>query len=374
MKIQQQLLQHKELNLQALDQNTDWVMVLGARYLLEDKNLTTSISNHFPNSIVTFCSTAGEIHGDETFDNSISISSLKFEKSKIHAEAISSDDFTNSHDAGKMLADKFEKDGLKHIVLFANGSSVNTTTLLTSLHDHLESHVSISGGLAGDGPRFEKTIVGLNDQVGTNLIIALGFYGDHLKINYDTQGGWESFGPERTITKSDNNLLFEFDGAPALGLYKKYLGEYASDLANNALLYPISVKLNNQTNEVTRTILGVDEDNDSMTFAGDVPEGVPSRLMRSSSANLIAAAADATKNCLNANRNRAEFALIVNCVGRKLVLGQKIEEELEGVLNHLGEHVQLAGFYSYGSIGANCQQYNTCLHNQTFSITTFSEH
>jgi len=40
-------------------------------------------------------------------------------------------------------------------------------------------------------------------------------------------GGWDPFGPERLITKSKENILYELDGQSALELYKKYLGEHA---------------------------------------------------------------------------------------------------------------------------------------------------
>ena len=64
------------------------------------------------------------------------------------------------------------------------------------------------------------------------------------------------------------------DGAPALQLYEKYLGEEARDLPGSGLRFPLLVR-NPQSKEhaLIRTLLGVDRSTGSMTFAGNMPEG-----------------------------------------------------------------------------------------------------
>ena len=69
-------------------------------------------------------------------------------------------------------------------------------------------------------------------------------------------------------------MLYELDGRPALALYKEYLGDRASGLPATALLFPLAVRSDRSaTRRTVRTILGIDEEQQSMTFAGDVPEG-----------------------------------------------------------------------------------------------------
>ena len=206
-------------------------------------------------------------------------------------------------------------------------------------------------------------------------IVALGLYGDRLRVGYGSLGGWDSFGPERLITRSRGNVLYELDGTSALQLYKTYLGEHAQGLPATALLFPLSLRTQENTEPVVRTILSVDEDEQSMTFAGDLPQGGYARLMKANFDRLIDGATGAARTSAAAigSASPADLAILISCVGRKLVLKQRIEEEVESVREVLGEHPALAGFYSYGEIspftpGARCE-----LHNQTMTITTFSE-
>jgi hypothetical protein len=120
--------------------------------------------------------------------------------------------------------------------------------------------------------------------------------------------------------------------------------------------------------------MAIDEENQSMTFAGDMPEGGYARLMKANFDRLIDGAGDAahaTSETLGASK--PELALLISCVGRKLVLKQRVEEEVEGVRDVLGEDTVLAGFYSYGEICPHGAFTQCELHNQTMTITTFSE-
>jgi len=124
----------------------------------------------------------------------------------------------------------------------------------------LNQSVSITGGLAGDGPDFVKTVVGLNETPSENKVVAVGFYGESIKVGYGSFGGWDTFGHTRKITRSEENVLFELDGKPALELYKNYLGDKAKDLPASGLLFPLSIKTDEHAkDELVRTILSVNE-------------------------------------------------------------------------------------------------------------------
>jgi hypothetical protein len=239
---------------------------------------------------------------------------------------------------------------------------------------HLPEGITVTGGLAGDGARFGETLVFWDSVPQKGAIAVLGLYGRRLKVGFGSLGGWDSFGPERLITRSKGNVLFEMDGQSALSLYKKYLGEHAKDLPAAGLLFPLSLRTKAGETAVVRTILSIDETEQSMTFAGDVPEGAYARLMKANFDRLIDGATGAAKTSHQAIGLVApDLAILISCVGRKLVLKQRIEEEVEGVRDVLGNRTVLTGFYSYGEIspfmpGAKCE-----LHNQTMTITTFSE-
>ena len=204
--------------------------------------------------------------------------------------------------------------------------------------------------------------------------MALGLYGDRLKIGYGSQGGWDSFGPERLITRAKGNILYEFDHQSALALYKKYLGDHARGLPAAGLLFPLSVRTPDGTRCVVRTILGINQEDQSMTFAGDVPEGHYARLMKANFDRLIDGSSGAAKTCHDfLGPASPELAILISCVGRKMILRQRIEEEVEVVREILGPRTVLAGFYSYGEIAPPSPSARCELHNQTMTITTLSE-
>ena len=217
------------------------------------------------------------------------------------------------------------------------------------------------------------TLVCTQEPPRQRLIAAVGFYGDRLKVGCGSLGGWDPFGPERIITKSSGNVLYELDGQSALSLYKKFLGEKASELPASGLLFPLSLRIGNGSS-VVRTVLAVDEHDQSMTFAGDLEQGARVQLMKANFERLIDGAVGAARVSSEAlAENSADFALLVSCVGRKLVLKQRVEEEVEAVRDVLGDRPTLAGFYSLGEISPFTPTARCELHNQTMTVTTFTE-
>jgi len=261
-----------------------------------------------------------------------------------------------------------------HVFVLSDGLRVNGSELVRGLSQHLPLGVTITGGLAGDGDRFQQTQVMWNGRLQSGKVVAVGLYGDRLKVGYGSFGGWEPFGPKRQITKSDGNVLYELDGEPALTLYKRYLGDHAANLPASGLLFPLSLQVESDDRYLVRTILAVHEAEQSLTFAGDVPEGTTAQLMKASFDRLVDGAMQAASISLQPLAGTApELAILISCVGRKLLLNQRIEEEVEGVQVVLGDRTPLTGFYSYGEIspfapGASCE-----LHNQTMTITTLVE-
>ncbi len=206
---------------------------------------------------------------------------------------------------------------------------------------------------------------------------AVGFYGDHIQVGHGSKGGWDKFGPERQVTKSSGNVLYQLDGRPALELYKEYLGERASGLPATGLLFPLAIRTSQTEGKVlVRTILAVDEATQSMTFAGDIPEGVFAQLMRANFDRLIQGASEAATLTINSHNslpsNSPTLCIAISCVGRRLVLGERSEEEVEAALEILPKGSRQIGFYSYGEISP--YQSGTCdLHNQTMTLTTITE-
>jgi hypothetical protein len=280
----------------------------------------------------------------------------------------------SSFQAGAWLAQQLEPEGLVHVLLLSEGVEVNGSALVAGMAQHLPDRVGITGGLAGDGTRFQETLLLWEGQPEPYSILALGFYSTRLRVGYGSFGGWEAFGPHRLVTRSAGNRLYELDGRSALSLYQAYLGERASDLPAAGLLLPLSVLMSAGQKPVVRTLLAVNEAGQYLTFAGDVPEGSYVRMMRATVPHLVAGARKAARTSVDPlNSCSPELAILVSCVGRKLVLEGHVEEEVQAVRQVLGEQTLLTGFYSYGEIAPFLPGTPCRLHNQTMTITTFAE-
>ena len=349
------------------------VLAFGCRKAFSDPAVYASLKADYPSAEILLNSTAGEICDIQVTDNTISVTAIHFEKTQVKTASVLIGDSKNSYEAGKALCGKLDSAGLKYVLVISDGQKVNGSELVLGLQACLPETIFMTGGLAGDGSRFEKTLVGLNESPVEGRIAAIGFYGDHLEVGYGSMGGWDSFGPERLITRSEKNVLYELDGMPALDIYKMYLGEYASELPGSGLRFPLSIRTPEENNSLVRTILAVNENDKSLTFAGTMPEGAFARLMKANFDRLIEGASHAAANSLMNKNKSPEFALLISCVGRKLVLNQRIEEEVEVIREIYGDKTAIAGFYSYGEISPSFNFMQCELHNQTMTITTLSE-
>ena len=350
------------------------VLVFGNRFALESESIYQEIRDLYPKGEIVFGTTSGEILENNVYDESIVLTAIEFEKSsfKIVHENMNSHGM-NAEELGQGLINKLPKEDLKHTFIISEGTNVNGSSLIKGLESKLGSQVSISGGLCGDDARFERTLASYNENPKEGEVVCIGFYGDTLEITSANYGGWTGFGPQRTITKSKNNILYELDGKPALDLYKLYLGDKAKGLPEAALLYPLSVQMADSKEVIVRTILNINEENNAMILAGDVPEGSKVQLMMSTVDDIAEAAATAGDYAMRDRKTNPELALLVSCVGRKLVMDQRTEEEVEEVIGSIGEKAKIIGFYSYGEMAPFAGQQECKLHNQTMTLTLFSE-
>ena len=338
----------------------------------DKEQFLNSLSIKYPDAIIIGCSTAGEISDVLVTDNTISLSAIQMEKVEIRKESVAINEMNDSFEAGQKLAEKLKDKSLSHMLILSDGLNVNGADLVTGLKS-INCDAAITGGLAGDAGAFEQTFVIENGKIKDKTIIGLGFYGDHLKVGYSSRGGWDSFGIERLVTKSDKNILYELDGQPALELYKSFLGEEAANLPSSGLLFPLSMRENESSKPLVRTILGINEEDQSLTFAGNIRQGSYVRLMKANIDRLIDGAENSAVMANTDMQESTQLAILISCVGRRLVLKQLVEEEVEAVRSVLGNDAKITGFYSYGEIAPH-GEFSPCeLHNQTMTITTISE-
>ena len=345
------------------------VLVFGLRVPLAEPATLTAIRARFPDARLVLVSTSGNVADTRIYDDDLVCTALGFASASARCASALLSPGADLHAIFARLAADLAAPDLRHVLIFSDGSLVNGTTLSETFNSALPDGVTLSGGFAGDGTDFAVTRVGLDAQPEPGMVVAVGLYGNSLRVGFGSVGGWSSFGPERTVTSSSGNVLRALDGRPALALYKEYLGPAAAGLPSAALRFPLSVTTAEQPNSVVRTILSIDENEGTMTFAGDIPEGATVRLMRASYEEIIGGAEDAARLAAQ----DADLVLCVTCVGRRIVLGQRIEEEIEGVRTVFGPRPVIAGFYSYGELAPTGEARACQLHNQTMTITSIAE-
>jgi len=353
--------------------NTDIVFTFGDRDAIKNIDIYEKLKKLYPSADIVGCSSGGNILGDSICECKIIATAISFNTGSVRVAIKDFSPIDNQSEVSKKLISLLPKENLKHIFILSDGLNMNGSALVRGANEAVNHKIPITGGLAGDGLDFEETVVRVNCIAKSNRVVAVGFYGDSIYIESGCYAGWSEFGILRKITKSVDNIVYEIDGKPALELYKKYLGEYANNLPQSALNFPISIKATPFDNAIIRSVLGVDEKNNALIFAGDVPEGYLGRLMKTNIDGLIDGAGIAAKQIHRIN-NETALGLVVSCIGRRLVLKQLTDEEIESISDTLGSSVELVGFYSYGEISPSLNEPISCnLHNQTMTLTVIYE-
>jgi hypothetical protein len=350
------------------------VLLFGAPSPAADPSIFAELRCAYPKARIISCSTGGEIVGTRVVDESLVATAATFDFTSIAATAHHIADASESGAVGAAIAASLPHEGLVHVFVLSDGLRVNGSALVRGITGGLPAHVGVTGGLAGDADRFACTVVGLDGPAGSGNVVAVGFYGDRLRVGMGSLGGWEMFGPDRVVTRSEGSVVYELDGQPALELYRRYLGPHAAGLPASGLLFPLKIHGGDCDQGLVRTLLAVDADAGSLTFAGDVPQGMYARLMRANLDKLVdGASTAATRSAQRLAGSEPNLAVLISCVGRKWVLKQRVEEEVESVRDVLGGRAVLTGFYSYGEISPFTPDARCELHNQTMTITTFAE-
>ncbi len=358
-----------------LDSTTTLAVLFGGMTSVECGSAIADIACRIPHATLVGCSTAGEIRGRSVDDATLTLAVARFASSRMCKVALPIAAGDDAWAVGCRLGDSLRAPDLRAVFVLSDGLHVNGSRLAAGLAATLPASVAVTGGLAADGDRFGVTWVIADGAPVARHVAAVGFYGDRLRVGTGCEAGWSPFGPERRVTRSTRNVLHELDGKPALALYKSYLGERAAGLPAAALLFPLSIRRDeDDAHPVIRTILGVDEVAQSLTFAGDVPEGFLARLMRTNVERLIESAGLAAKAAAQGFAPESTpLAIAVSCVGRRLVLGERTDEEVESVAEALPRGAGQVGFYSYGEMSPRGMGGACDLHNQTMTVTLLDE-
>ncbi len=338
------------------------VLIIFVSPQFEHKQMLSGIISITGNIPLVGGTTAGEISNSGFSEKSVVIMALSSRTLRF-ATGIGLNMGLDEAGCGAELAKGFQKkdliDETLSLLIFPNGMGGDGVKVISGLHSVLGSDFEIVGGYLGDDDNFGHTFQYYNGKVYKDAIAGLLIYGDpKFKTGIGVRSGFESIGNRFECTSSEGHLVKEFDHEPALDLYKEFLGaERSKQLPGICLEYPFGlidekVSIDDQEYFQLRCGLMVDHENGTISLAGSIPEGSSITLTTASRRDIINGAKNAAEQALkNLRGAKPEAILMFSCVGRKLVLGRRTEEEILAVRKIIGEDVPIIGFYTYGEIG-----------------------
>ena len=351
------------------------VLVFGSVKRFGESKLQATLKARYPAAQIIGCSTSGEITAAGVFDDSLQITAILWEKTVQRVTHTKMTGMQNSYETAAGLARQLKADSLKAVLVYSDGLNVNGSELLEGFKSVL-GEIPVMGGMAGDGFNFSKTVQLFNETVSDGLVIAVGLYGNNLIAATGVGRGLKPYGPPLKVTKSEKNVVLELDDKPALPLYKMYIGEHASkSLPGSGLNFPFAIIEEGRRDiEKIRTVLSIDNANNSLTFAGNVEEGGTVRFCQATHDRLVDGAGDAAHLVADhTSTGQTGLAVCVSCVGRKGVMAAQVADEIKLVHQILGAQTALTGFYSYGEFAPRPDTSDSVLHNQTMTIGYLSE-
>lgn len=264
---------------------------------------------------------------------------------------------------GKTLVDDLLKkqtleDALS-LLVFPDGLGGDGCKVLDGINSALPDKLEIIGGCLGDGEEYSRTYQFYDGKVYEDSIPGVLISGQSsFKTGIGVRSGFESIGNKMFCTESEGTVVKKIDGVNALELYKELLGEERSKrLPGIFREYPFGlidekVAISGEEYFQLRCGFTANEDEGSISCSGSIPEGSAITITAGSRGDLINGArlaAEQAKTTLG--DAEPKLIMVFSCIGRKLVLGRRVSEEIDAVQKTMGSDVPLIGFYTYGEIG-----------------------
>jgi hypothetical protein len=317
------------------------------------------------------CTTDGEISSAGFSTASAVLAGISADKMEFHVASVPNIG-RNGDSAGKQLARALPADS-RHVQVLSDGLTGNGSAIARGMTSVLGTSVPISGGAAGDNRQFKQTLQFIGNKIVSDSAVAIAMSGD-LYGGTGVKSGWTPVEMPRKVTKAMGNVVYEFDGEPALSVYRRYFGPLADKLPAVGVQFPFGIvddSLRLGEDPVLRAPMALNEQEGSVTFAGEVPEGVTMLLTSGGFADsLLDASADAARQAVsNLAGGEPAMVFVYSCMARKILLGIRTGEETERIAEVVGAKVAMTGFYTYGEYCPARRDTECQLHNETATVT-----
>lgn len=330
------------------------------------RSMQSFFMQHFPQATLIGTTTDGIINGVELYIATQNLAVLSyFDATTLQSKLVDAHDtHCSSYECGEKLANELVEEDTKVLICFGDGLHLNGEEFVRGISE-INSDIVISGGLAGDNGEMQNTYVFDNTHITDMGAVGVALNNKDLEVATKYSFDWTAIGKNMRVSKSVKNRVFEIDGLSAVETYEKYFGkEVADKLPQIGIEFPLIFEQNGVS--IGRAVLAKHGDG-SLTFAGNIPEGVRVRFGVGSIKNILHNVHYRAEQLTYEMTHNMESIFVYSCMARRRFLGENATHELE-VLKQLGE---VYGFYTYGEFFHASGQ-NQLL-NETMTLLSLSE-
>ena len=228
------------------------------------QKLCKDIQEVFQDILIIGASSDGEILDSSVIVGETIISITFFQNTFLkHVGADYDHSFATCKDFGAHIVSQLPSIP-KVLILFADNAKINGDDFLSGISEGLEGCI-ITGGLAAGN----KTFVFDNNRIYVNSAVGIALYNNDLWALNIAKSGWIPIGQEMVITHAKKNIVYTINDAPAIEVYKHYLGEdILTMFPKIGIEFPLILPKNDQV----RALLAIEPDG-SIVLAGNVETG-----------------------------------------------------------------------------------------------------
>ncbi|MBN2383317.1 FIST C-terminal domain-containing protein [bacterium] len=326
------------------------------------QTILTEIRRRTGNAPLIGCSSAGEFTEKRDYKRSISLALISSDTHRFFTTTghnLRANALECLQQATSQLPEQIDGFPHKTVLLVHDGLVGRGEEAVLAATIALGPTIRFAGGSAADDLQFKDSYVFIDDQVSQDSV-GLCLVASQKPIAIGFQHGHVPFSDALTITKAEENVLFEIDGRNAWEVWTEVARAKAAswgidvdtlqdDSAIGQFLIRYELGLSTGQQYKIRVPLSKNKDG-SLNFACSIPTGATFKIVESTIDRQIASARAAAENALKSIGNtRLAGALIFDCVCRRIILADRFYEGVQQIKNVIGP-IPLLGFETYGEI------------------------
>lgn len=322
------------------------------------------------------CSGEGVIVQGEADESNFSVAVMVVKSDDIQLchgaiAGLSQDVLAVGTQVGQALAQHHRSDAIATL-LFADSISCNFDQLILALEANFDqaTQIPMLGGLAADNYAMERTYQYCDDTLLTDGVVWATLAGT-ANIAWAITHGCVPLGSKYTVTRAQDNQIFELDHQPVLDILQQYLLEEEFEnweLAFRNLCLGLKTTADFQPYDdfFVRGVLARDLEAGSITLPTEIQTGTEVWMMRRDPEKIETGVRQMAQQISDQlGKNSPKFVLQLECADRGNVMLRALEKRslMASLQNPISPTAPWIGLYAYGEIGP--LRGHNCFHNYT---------